>query len=144
MKTSTGFGKVEPPKPKAEKNKAQRTAANQKYEEMKSSGLPEFNIYVRIKEKENWIPAGSMTVDRSSKISLAIYQQEKELLKGILRLCPKLRPYQDQLEYGYRLKQFNDEAIAVAAPPQPTPGSAIRAKFKQLQENFSKLLKQKS
>jgi hypothetical protein len=143
MTTSTGFGKVAPPKPKAEKNKAKRAVANQKYEEMKSSGLPEFNVYVRIKGKPNWVPAGSMTVDRSDKIALAIYQQEEELVKGVLRLYPKMRQYQGQLEYGYRLKQFNDEAIAVASPPQPTLGSAMQAKFKQWQGQFTKLLNRK-
>jgi Family of unknown function (DUF6523) len=148
MTTSVGFGKVEPPKPKAEKNKAKRSAANQKYEEMKSSGLPEFNIYARIKGKENWIPAGSMAVDRSSKISLAIYQEEEELLKGILRLYPKLRQYQDQLEFGYRFKEFNDEEIEVAVRPQPKPVNLIQAKLKEsltklepLKERFTALLK---
>jgi hypothetical protein len=143
MTTSTGFGKVTPPKPKAEKNRAKRAVANQKYEEMKSSGLPEFNVYVRIKGKPNWIPAGSMTVDRSDKIALAIYQQEEELVKGVLRLSPKMRQYQGQLEYGYRLKQFNDEAIAVAVPPQPTLGDAMQAKFKQWQGQITKLLNRK-
>ncbi|WP_019498328.1 HHL1-like protein [Pseudanabaena sp. PCC 6802] len=143
MATPTGFGKVTAPKPKAEKNKAKRTVASQKYEEMKSSGLPEFSIYVRIKGKPNWIPAGSMTVDRSDKISLAIYQQEEELIEGVMRLYPKMRQYQSQLEYGYRLKQFNDEAIAVAIPPQPTLGDAMQAKLKQWQGQFTKLFDRK-
>lgn len=148
MTTPVGFGKVEPPKPKAEKNKAKRTAANQKYEELKSSGLPEFNIYVRINGQEHWIPAGSMAVDHSSKISLAIYQEEEELRKGILRLYPKLRQHQDQLEYGYRFKEFNDEAIEVAVRPQPKPGNLIQAKLKAslaklepLKKRFTALLK---
>jgi hypothetical protein len=148
MTTSVGFGKAEPSKPKAEKHKAKRSAANQRYEEMKSSGLPEFNIYARIKGKENWIPAGSMAVDRSSKISLAIYQEEEELRKGILRLYPKLRQYQDQLEFGYRFKEFNDEEIEVAVRPQPKPVKLIQAKLQEsltklepLKERFTTLLK---
>jgi hypothetical protein len=111
MTTQIGFGKVQPKKQTVKKNKAKRVAASQQYNEMKKSGLPEFNVYVRIKGQKQWFPAGSMTVNRSSQIDQALFQQEEELLKGVFRLFPKLRKHQSELEYGHRLKEFNDEPI---------------------------------
>ncbi len=92
-----------------------------RYEEMKRQGFPEFNIYVRLPNKE-WLPAGSMTVERSSHVARAIFQQEAELRKAIFRKLPRLQKYQDQLEYGYRLKEFPDEPIVkVERPPASSP-----------------------
>src|ERR687885_2164657 len=122
MTTHIGFGKVKPQKQTAKKNKAKRTAASQQYTEMKKSGLPEFNIYVRVKGQKQWLPAGSMTVNRSNLINQALFQQEEELLKGVFRLFPKLRKHQSELEYGHRLKEFNDEPIVVATRPQGISG----------------------
>lgn len=141
MTTQTGFGKVQPQKQTAKKNKTKRVAASQKYNEMKKSGVPEFNIYIRIKGQKQWLPAGSMTVNRSNLINQALFQQEDELLKGAFRLFPKLRKHQSELEYGYRLKEFNDEAITVATRPEATPVNLIQSTLASVKDRLSGLLK---
>ncbi len=108
---------------------------------MKKSGLPEFNIYVRIKGQKQWLPAGSMSVNRSSLISQAIFQEEEQLLKGAIRLFPKLRKHQSELEYGYRLKEFNDEPITIATRPEATAGNLIQGAIANVKDRFSALLK---
>jgi hypothetical protein len=141
MTTQIGFGKVQPQKQTAKKNKVKRAAASQKYDEMKKSGLPEFNIFVRIQGQANWLPAGSMTVNRSSLINQALFQQEEELLQGVFRLFPKLRKHQGQLEYGYRLKEYKDEPIQLATRPQATAGNLIQSTLVGIKDRFSSLLK---
>ena len=141
MATQIGFGKVQPQKQTAKKNKAKRVAASRKYDEMKKTGLPEFNLFVRIEGQANWLPAGSMTVNRSSLINQAVFEQEEELLKGVFRLFPKLRKHEGQLEYGYRLKEFKDEPIQVATRPQPTAGNLIQSTLASVKDRFSSLLK---
>jgi len=128
---ATGFASGSQKKKKKAPNKHQ-IAAN-KYDEMKDKGLPEFNVFIRIKDKE-WIPAGSMAVQRSNQISQAIFQQEAELLKGAIRLYPVLRNFKDNLEYGYRLKQFPDEEITVAVLPEPTIGDRVKYAFTKAKE----------
>ena len=123
---ATGFASGSQKKKKKAPNKHQ-VAAN-KYDDMKDKGLPEFNVFIRIKGKE-WVPAGSMAVQRSNQISQAIFQQEAELLKGAIRLYPVLRNFKDNLEYGYRLKQFPDEEITVAVLPEPTIGDRVKYAF---------------
>lgn len=142
MATQTGFGKVQPQKQTAKKNKVKRTVASRQYDDMKKSGMPEFNIYVRIKGQKNWFPAGSMAVNRSSQINQALFQEEEELQKGVFRLFPKLRKHQSELEYGYRLKEFNDEPITVATRPTANAGNFIQSTLGSLKERFSSLLKQ--
>ncbi|NEQ20309.1 MAG: hypothetical protein F6K28_13900 [Microcoleus sp. SIO2G3] len=141
MATQIGFGKVQPQKQTVKQNKAKRAAASSQYNEMKKSGLPEFNIYVRIKGQKNWFPAGSMTVNRSNQINQAVFQQEEELLKGVFRLFPKLRKHQAELEYGHRLKEFNDEPIVVATRPQAAVGNLIQTTVASVKDRFSSLLK---
>lgn len=141
MATQTGFGKVQPQKQTAKKNKVKRTVASRQYDEMKKSGMPEFNIYVRIKGQKNWFPAGSMAVNRSSQINQALFQEEEELQKGVFRLFPKLRKHQSELEYGYRLKEFNDEPITVATHPTASAGNFIQSTLTSVKERFSSLLK---
>jgi len=135
-----GFGKVQPQKQTAKANKAKRAVASQKYDEMKQSGLPEFNIFVRIQGQGKWLPAGSMTVNRSSLINQALFQQEEELRKSVFRLFPQLRKHQGQLEYGYRLKEFNDEPIVLATRPTQT-SNPIQSTITSVKERFSSLLK---
>lgn len=141
MTTKLGFGKTQPQKQTATVNKTKRTAASRKYDEMKKSGLPEFNMYVRVQGEETWLPVGSMTVNRSSQIDQALFEQEEEFLKGVFRLFPKLRKRQSQLEYGHRLKEFNDEPIVVAIRPKATAGSMIQSTVSQIKERFSSVLK---
>jgi hypothetical protein len=110
-----GFGGTST-KPAPKKGNPRQEKAKQ-FEEMKQQGLPEFNIFVRLPDR-NWLPAGVMTVQRSNQIERAIFQQEAELKKNIVRLMPKLQKSADQLEFGYRYKQFPDEPIVLAKRPQ--------------------------
>jgi hypothetical protein len=137
---ASGFGQVagQPKKKKKTPNKHQVAAS--KYDEMKGKGLPEFNIYIRIKGKE-WVPAGSMAVQRSNQISRAIFQQEDSLLKGAIRLYPILRQYKQNLEYGYRLKEFPDEEVTVAVLPPLTIGEKLNYAFTKAKEYFNSVTK---
>lgn len=141
MTTQIGFGKVQPQKQTAKKNKEKRASASRKYDDMKKSGLPEFNIFVRIKGQTNWLPAGSMTVNRSSLINQALFEQEEELLKGVFRLFPKLRKNQGNLEYGYRLKEFKDEPIQVATRSKATTANLIQSTLLGVKDRLTSLLK---
>lgn len=135
---ATGFASGSQKKKKKAPNKHQ-VAAN-KYDDMKGKGLPEFNVFIRIKGKE-WVPAGSMAVQRSNQISQAIFQQEAELLKGAIRLYPVLRNFKDNLEYGYRLKEFPDEEITVAVLPEPTIGDRVNYAFTKAKEYLRNVTK---
>ena len=141
MTSQIGFGKVQPQQQKVKKNKAKRVAAARQYDEMKKSGLPEFNVYVRIQGQRNWFPVGAIAVSRSNQINKAVFEQEEELLKGAFRLFPKLRKHKNQLEYGYRLKEYNDEPIALAVRPQPTTADWIQSTITSVKERFSAITK---
>jgi hypothetical protein len=118
---ATGFASGSQKKKKKAPNKHQ-VAAN-KYDEMKGKGLPEFNVFIRIKGSQ------------------AIFQQEAELLKGAIRLYPVLRNFKDNLEYGYRLKEFPDEEITVAVLPEPTIGDRVKYAFTKAKEYLSNVTK---
>lgn len=137
---ATGFASGSGAQKKKKKAPNKRELAANKYDEMKDKGLPEFNIFVRIKGKE-WVPAGSMAVERSNLISRAIFQQEAELLKGAIRLYPVLRKFKDDLEYGYRLKEFPDEEITVAVLPDSTIGDKVKYAFTKAKEYFNNVTK---
>ncbi|NJL98398.1 MAG: hypothetical protein HC924_06030 [Synechococcaceae cyanobacterium SM2_3_2] len=134
--TPKGFGKPtrpvkKPPTAAAKKRKV----AEKKYENLQGDGYPEFNIYVRLPEKpENWLPVGSMAVKRSGVINQAIFQNEADLLKGAMRVFPRLAKRQEELEYGYRLKDkaFQDEPIQLAQRPQPSAIAGLMAKIQGL------------
>ena len=140
MASSTGFGAPKPSK-KPSKSAEKRATASKQYDKMKADGLPEFNIFVRIKDKKNWFPIGSLAVNRSNQISRAIFQQEAELLQGAFRLFPILRKSQNNLEYGYRLKDYPDEPIQVAIPPTPGQGNPLQDVFEQAKTTIAKLFK---
>ncbi|WP_017325858.1 HHL1-like protein [Synechococcus sp. PCC 7336] len=121
MAEQKGFGQSKPHKKKSASTQKRKAAATQ-YDKMQSQGLPEFNIYIRDRNKpQNWLPVGSVAVKRSAAIDAAIFQNEAELLKGAFRLFPRLAKRREQLEYGYRLKDelYADEAIQVAVRPVP-------------------------
>ena len=142
MTTHTGFGKVQPRK-KPTQSAAKRAKAGKQYEKMKTDGLPEFNIYIRIQGKKNWYPAGSLAVNRTSMINQAIFQEEENLRGAAFRLYPILRKNQSQLEYGYKLKgsEFADEPIQVAVPPKPTVPNFFQSTIDKVKNSFSTLLK---
>lgn len=136
MTSTKGFGKPSSkpsskPKKKATESAKQRQQAKKQYETLKGKGLPEFNIFVRLPEKpNNWMPVGAIAVQRSSAINAAIFQNEEALLKGALRLFPKLTKRVEDLEYGYRLKDFNDEPIQPAQRPTPSPLARLLSPLK--------------
>lgn len=142
MTTHTGFGKVKTSK-KPTQGAAKRAQAAGQYDKMKTEGVPEFNIYIRIQGKKNWYPAGSLAVKRTSQINQAIFQEQENLRQGAYRLYPILRKHQSQLEYGYKLKgsEFADEPIQLAVPPEPVVPNFIQSTMVKVQNSFSALLK---
>jgi hypothetical protein len=48
---------------------------------------------------------------------------------------------QSQLEYGYRLKEFNDEPITVAVRPTASTANLIQSTIASVKDRFSALLK---
>jgi Family of unknown function (DUF6523) len=130
MASSTGFGKSKATKaPSA--TTAKRQEASKQYDKMKADGLPEFNVFIRIANQKNWFPVGSLAVQRSNLIHRAIFDQEEQLLQGAFRLFPVLRKQRQNLEYGYRLKQFGDEPIQLAVRPAPSPAGNLLQNLKQ-------------
>ena len=86
-------------------------------------------------EASEWMPVGGLAVPRSNSVdtavSMAIFNNEDELLKGAFRAFPKLKTSKDKFEYGYRLREFpEDEVRTIAdhaarsclrAPARPLP-----------------------
>lgn len=145
MTTHTGFGKVQERK-KASKGGEKRATAAKQYEKMKADGVPEFNIYIRIKDKKNWYPVGSLAVNRTSLINNAIFDNEEELQKGAFRLFPVLRKNLGNLEYGYKLKgaEFADEPIQLAERPQPGAVGFFQQAIDGVKAGFSGLFKKQA
>jgi hypothetical protein len=136
---STGFGKPRS-QPKPSQRAKERAKAATAYDRMKSDGTPDFEIYLRIRGKKQWYPIGVIAVKRSSQINRAIFGSQEDLLQGAFRLYPMLRKHQNQLEYGYRLKEFKDEPIQVAIPPQ-AGGAGLQGAFSQLQSGLAGLFR---
>lgn len=123
-----GFGKQAPPPKKkvAPKTKSagavKRDAAASAMDDMKSQGLPEYMVLVREVPEgaspSEWYPVGGICVPRSSSesvaLSMAIFNNEEDLLKGAYRRYPKLKTSTNKLEYGYRLAEFADDEIKLA------------------------------
>jgi len=140
MTTNLGFGKAQP-QAKLSKRSQERTEAAQQLDRMRADGIPEFEVYLRIQGKKGWYPVGAIAVKRSSQISEAIFGSQADLLQGAFRLYPVLRKHQQQLEYGYRLKEFKDEPIQLAVPTQPKTANGIATALSQVKDRFSSLLK---
>ena len=62
---------------------------------------------------------------RSNQINHAIFDNLEELQKGAFRLFPVLKKNQAQLDYGYRLKGFKDDEIALAERPSASSSAGI-------------------
>lgn len=109
-----GFGKVKEIAP-IEKDAGTRT-----YEKQAKRGVPEYNVFLRPTNgtEMEWVPVGSMTIPRDTKVGTAVFEVEGELLKGTFKLYPKLKAFYElrsdkatAFEYGYCLKAFPDELI---------------------------------
>jgi Family of unknown function (DUF6523) len=114
-----GFGQAkEPKKPATSDREKKREVAGRQLDAMKAQGLPEYEIYMRVKDKKPWFPVGTIAVKRSSQVNQAIFANEKELCQGAFRLFPILKKNQQAVEYGHRLKEYKDEEIQLAVRPE--------------------------
>ncbi|KAL1519044.1 hypothetical protein AB1Y20_003312 [Prymnesium parvum] len=135
MMAGKGFGKpTTPPKPAPKKKSqgaARRDAAGDAFDQLKASGAPEYMVCIRTVDAagkaSQWMPVGGIAVPRSSSedmaLSMAIFNNEDDLLKGAFRAYPNLKSSKDKFEYGYRLKEFPDDPIRLAkkeSTEQPT------------------------
>lgn len=143
MGNARGFG---PPKekPKVSKRAQERAKAGKRMDKMKAQGMPEFEVYMRIQGKANWVPVGAITVPRSNLVSRAIYSNEAQLLEAAFRMAPMLKKYQDTLDYGYRLKGEKDDEIELAKKPGLVKGSAIGDTLAQLGKSVTGLFGKKN
>ena len=70
-------------------------------------------------EASEWMPVGGLAVPRSNSVdtavSMAIFNNEDELLKGAFRAFPKLKTSKDKFEYGYRLREFPEDEVRTTA-----------------------------
>merc|ERR1719389_678766 len=111
------------PQPAPLSKEAQQAGSD--FDKLKDSGAPEYMVLVReaatdADKPSQWYPVGGIAVPRSSSLdtalSLAIYNNEDELLKGAYRAHPFLKKSTKKLEYGYRVKEFQDDPVKVANP----------------------------
>jgi hypothetical protein len=88
----------------------QRDKAASDLEKLTASGAPEYMVLIREvpegQEPSKWYPVGGLAVPRSSSIdvalSIAIFNNEDDLLKGAFRSYPFLKQSVHKFEYGYR------------------------------------------
>ena len=137
---ATGFGKAKP-KPKVTERTKRRQEASREMDKRRSSGDPEFEVHIRIKDKKQWYPVGVVAVKRSADIDRAIFASEEDLLQGAFRIYPILRKNKTNLEYGYRVKAFKDEPITVAVPPKPGVAGGVQAIANQVKSSVTGLFK---
>lgn len=139
---SKGFKKPSSSPPPSEANMRRQAAAN-KYDEMAAAGMPEYTVWMRLKEggtaekdeKMPWLPVGCISVPRSSQVADALFDVEKDLMQGAVRLYPKLsNEPRENIEFGYQLRDFDDEEIRVAER-SPTSGfqATLTNFFRKLQ-----------
>lgn len=144
MTTSGGFGKKIHKEKKQSEGNAKRAEASKQFDEFKSKGLPEYEIYIRVQGKKQWFPVGAIAVKRSNQIHAAIYDNEEELCKGAFRLFPVLKKNQANLEYGYRLKEYKDEPIELAERPATKLPNAVQSVIAQVGGTIGSIFKRKS
>ena len=84
------------------------------------------------------MPVGGLAVPRSNSVdtavSMAIFNNEDELLKGAFRAFPKLKTSKDKFEYGYRLREFPEDEVRTIAHHAASllPLSCLRAPARPL------------
>lgn len=144
MTTSGGFGKKVHKEKKQSEGTSKRAEASKQFDEFKSKGLPEYEVYIRVQGKKQWFPVGAIAVKRSNQIHAAIFDNEEELRKGAFRLFPVLKKNQANLEYGYRLKEYKDEPIELAERPAAKASNAVQGAIAQVGNTIGSLFKRKS
>lgn len=137
MSEPVGFGKKTPKKPKSERTK-KREKASEQYDKMKTDGLPEYEVYMRVDGGKQWYPVGAIAVRRSNQISRAIYHSEADLLQGAYRAFPVLKKNQGNLEYGYRLKGEKDDDIKVATKQRDRSERGLMGAINSIKGLFGK------
>ena len=138
-----GFGQPKQVQKAVSPNAQKRVEAAKQMDEMKAKGLPEFEVYIRVKNNKVWYPVGGIAVKRSNQISAAIYANEASLLQGAFRIFPILKKNAQNLEYGYRLKEFKDEPIQLAIQPAPGVAGAFQAIISNLTDSVTSIFKKK-
>ena len=138
-----GFGEPKQVRKAPSPNAQKRVEAAQQMDDMKAKGLPEFEVYIRLKNNKVWYPVGGIAVKRSNQISAAIYANEDNLLQGAFRIFPILKKNAQNLEYGYRLKEFKDDPIQLAIKPAPGVAGAFQAIISNLTDTVSSIFKKK-
>ena len=158
-----GFGKDIPPPQSAPKKKKRMEGYSERppgpdlspeaqkagsdFDALKSTGAPEYTVAVRTLTLEGvpseWYLVGGIAVPRSSSedqaVSMAIFQNENELLKGAYKYYPKLATTKDKFEYGYKLRDFPDDpwSIASEAKTKETTNPFVQW-FNQLDSGLNK------
>lgn len=125
-----------------------RNAASARYDKMAAAGMPEYSIWMRLKEVPDappgddgeiepmpWLPVGCLSVPRSSQVSTAIFDTEEDLMQGAVRLYPNLQNQpRDNIEFGYQLREFDDEEIRLAERENDTGiQGTLRKWFRSIQ-----------
>jgi Family of unknown function (DUF6523) len=136
MSTTKGFSKDQSA-PKVSKRAKVRAEAAKEYDKLKADGIPDFEVYIRVKDKKPWFPVGSIAVKRSSQIHQAIYANQEELCQGAFRLFPILKKNQHQLEYGYRVKDYKDEPIMLAVEPVASVGNIVQGAIANVRDKLA-------
>merc|ERR1719265_26676 len=99
------------------------------FDRLKASGAPQYMVFVREcpngTAPSKWFEVGEIAVPRTSSVdkalAMAIYQNEKDLLKGAFKKYPSLKVGGHRLEYGWRLVEFPDDEVMVATKEQTEP-----------------------
>jgi Family of unknown function (DUF6523) len=147
MTQPAGFGKPKnPPKKPPSAGAQQRAKAAKQYDEMKTTGMPEYEISLRIVGQQQWLPIGAIAVRRSSQIHAAIYANEEPLLKGAYHRMPALKKNRANLnlEYGYRLKEFKDDPVQVAVRPADNVAGKLQTAIGNIGDAIGNLFKKSS
>ncbi|PXF46621.1 hypothetical protein BWQ96_03610 [Gracilariopsis chorda] len=139
-----GFGaKPSNPQRTPSAGEQRRKGAAARYDEMAAAGFPEYTVWMRLKEggvdddsePMPWLPIGCISVPRSSQVADALFDAEEDLMQGAIRLYPNLtNEPRENIEFGYQLRDFDDEDIRVAER-QKYKGiqGALRKWFRNLQ-----------
>ena len=114
---SKGFGKqTTPTKREVSEGAKKRAAESSKYDEISSTGGQEYSIFLRQfgSGDSSWLPCGAIAVPRGGQVSDAIFANEADLKKAIVRTYPKLKGSEDEFEFGFNLKVYPDDPVEVA------------------------------
>ena len=114
---SKGFGKqTTPAKREMSEGAQKRSAESSKYDEISSEGGQEYSVFLRQfgSDDSTWLPCGAIAVPRGAQVSDAIFANEADLKKSIVRVYPKLKGDEDEFEFGFNLKVYPDDPVEVA------------------------------